>query len=97
MLPGFGLVGYFLDVARALGPHTPRQPYCVVVSVTVTLALRVGLPQFVEDEFAAFLECGILAHSFLRLRRADCGHNKPVTFSCERCGFCHPGSNIPRR
>ena len=26
------------------------------------------LPQFVRDEFDAFLECGILAHGFLRLR-----------------------------
>jgi F420-dependent methylenetetrahydromethanopterin dehydrogenase len=27
-----------------------------------------SLPQFVKDEFDAFLECGILAHGFLRLR-----------------------------
>ena len=26
-----------------------------------------GLPQFVKDEFAAYLDCGILAHGFLRL------------------------------
>jgi len=30
-----------------------------------------GLPQFVKDEFEAFLECGILAHGFLRLRCGD--------------------------
>ncbi len=29
-----------------------------------------SLPQFVKDEFDAFLECGILAHGFLRLRCA---------------------------
>ncbi len=27
-----------------------------------------GLPEFVKEEFDAFLECGILAHGFLRLR-----------------------------
>ncbi len=35
----------------------------------------------------AFLECGILAHGFLRLRCGDCGHDKRVAFSCKRRGF----------
>jgi hypothetical protein len=26
------------------------------------------LPHFINDEFAAFLKCGILAHGFFRLR-----------------------------
>jgi len=39
------------------------------------------LPQFVKDEFDAFLECGILAQGFLRVRCGDCGHDKPVAFS----------------
>ena len=47
-----------------------------------------GLPQFVKDEFDAFLECGILAHGFLRLRCGDCGHDKLLAFSCKRRGFC---------
>ncbi|SDZ13778.1 transposase zinc-binding domain-containing protein [Nitrosomonas sp. Nm33] len=47
-----------------------------------------GLPDFVKDEFDAFLECGILAHGFLRLRCADCSHEKLVAFSCKRRGFC---------
>ncbi len=46
------------------------------------------LPQFVKDEFDAFLKCGILAHGFLRLRCGDCGHDKLVAFSCKRRGFC---------
>ena len=41
-----------------------------------------------KDEFDAFLECGILAHGFLRLRCCDCGHDKLVAFSCKRRGFC---------
>ena len=39
-------------------------------------------------QFDAFLECGILAHGFLRLRCDDCGHDKLVAFSCKRRGFC---------
>ena len=48
-------------------------------------ATGADLAQFVKDEFDAFLECGILAHGFLRLR---CGHDKLVAFSCKRRGFC---------
>ena len=47
-----------------------------------------SLPPFVKDEFDAFLECGILAHGFLRLRCADCGYDKLVAFICKRRGFC---------
>ena len=47
-----------------------------------------SLLQFVKDEFDAFLECGILAHEFLRLRCGDCGREKLVAFSCKRRGFC---------
>ncbi len=46
------------------------------------------LPQFVRDEFDAFLACGILAQGFLRLGCGDCGHNKLLAFSCKRRGFC---------
>ena len=45
-------------------------------------------PQFVKDEFDAFLACGILAHGFLMLRCGDCGHDKLVVFSCKWRGFC---------
>ena len=47
-----------------------------------------GLPEFVKAEFDAFLECGILAHGFLRLRCGDCTHEKLVAFFCKRRGFC---------
>lgn len=47
-----------------------------------------GLPDFVKDEFDAFLECGVLAHGFLRLHCADCPHEKLVAFSCKRQGYC---------
>jgi len=51
-------------------------------------AVGADLPQFVKDEFDAFLECGILAHGFLRLRCGDCSHDTLVAFSCKRRGFC---------
>jgi hypothetical protein len=47
-----------------------------------------GLPEFVKDEFDAFLKCGILAHGFLRLRCSECAHEQLVAFSCKRRGFC---------
>jgi hypothetical protein len=49
-------------------------------------ATGVDLPQFVKDEFDAFLECGILAHGYLRLRCGDFGHDKLVANSCNRRG-----------
>jgi hypothetical protein len=47
-----------------------------------------GLPCYVKEEFADFLECGILAHGFLRLRCEDCHHEKLIAFSCRHRGFC---------
>ncbi|HSM21720.1 MAG TPA: transposase zinc-binding domain-containing protein, partial [Rubrivivax sp.] len=46
------------------------------------------LPQYIKAEFDAFLECGILAHGFLRLRCGEFGHDKLLAFSCKRRGFC---------
>ena len=54
----------------------------------VELETGAGLPQFVKDEFEAFLECGIWAHGFLRLRRGTCAQDNLVAFSCKRRGFC---------
>ena len=38
------------------------------------------LPDFVKAEFEAFLECGILANGFLRVRCDECHHEKIVAF-----------------
>ena len=43
-------------------------------------------------QFDAFLECGILAHGFLRVRCADCGHDEILAFSCKRRGFSYCGA-----
>ncbi len=47
-----------------------------------------GLAEFVKAEFEAFLQCGILAHGFLRVRCPECADEKLVAFSCKRRGFC---------
>ena len=51
-----------------------------------------GLPEFVQEEFDAFLECGILAHGFLRLRCADCAQEKLVACEASIPGWA---GNVP--
>jgi len=43
---------------------------------------------FVRKAFAKYLECGIFAHGFARVRCGDCGHNYFVAFSCKGRGVC---------
>ena len=64
------------------------QQHAAIVFAQAEDAAGADLPQFVKAEFDAFLECGILAHGFLRLRCGDCGHDKLLAFSCKRRGFC---------
>jgi len=47
-----------------------------------------GLPRFVERELGRFLECGVLAHGFARVRCGDCHFERLVPFSCKGRGFC---------
>jgi len=46
------------------------------------------LPQYIANEFEAFLKCGIAAHGFLRLSCAGCSQEKIVAFSCKKRGWC---------
>ncbi len=46
------------------------------------------LPDYLLEEFEAYLKCGILAHGFLRLNCQDCEDEKIVAFSCKKRGFC---------
>jgi hypothetical protein len=41
------------------------------------------VPRFVERAFRAYLECGVLAHGFLRLHCDECGYDRLVPFSCK--------------
>ena len=54
----------------------------------VEQATGTGLPQFIKDEFEDYLECGILAHGFLRLTCDTCARDTLVAFSCKGRGFC---------
>jgi len=47
-----------------------------------------SLPQYIQDEFEAYLKCGCLDHGFLRVQCESCHHELLVAFSCKRRGFC---------
>ena len=47
-----------------------------------------GLPAYVQREFYDYLQCGILAHGFLRLGCDTCQKALLLPFSCKRRGFC---------
>jgi ribosomal protein S27E len=46
------------------------------------------LPDFVQQEFEAYLKCGRLEHGFLRVQCESCKHEDLVAFSCKKRGFC---------
>lgn len=46
------------------------------------------IPAHVEKEFRHYLDCGILAHGFARVRCEGCGYNYLVAFSCKGRGLC---------
>ena len=73
---------------RLTSQFAPVQQHATTFIGQAEDAAGADLPQFVKDEFDAFLECSILALGFLRLGRGDCGHDKLVAFSCELRGFC---------
>ena len=47
-----------------------------------------GLPAYVVDEFYASLQCGILAHGFVRLGCDTCPHQMLLAFRGKKRGFC---------
>ena len=85
-------------------PHNPtrtyqrRQPekgplYRVLIDHLETFVQRTrtseqSLSSHVEGELRSYLECGILAYGFLRLRCPDCNESRTVAFSCKGRGFC---------
>jgi hypothetical protein len=54
-----------------------------------------GLPAYVEREFYDYLQCGILAHGFLRLGCDSCQKEVLLAFSCKRREFCPSCSGLP--
>ena len=47
-----------------------------------------GLPDYVMEEFYAYLQCGVLAYGFVRLGCDTCPHQMLLAFSCKKRGFC---------
>ena len=47
-----------------------------------------GYPRFIERTFRRYLECGIFAHGFCRLRCSQCGKDMLLPFSCKGRGVC---------
>jgi hypothetical protein len=47
-----------------------------------------GIPKFIKNEFRSYLQCGIHAYGFLRLKCEDCKKEKNVAFSCNP--YCTP-------
>ncbi len=55
---------------------------------TTTRADPSGLPTFLEQEFRAFLDCGVWSRGFARFQCTGCHAETLVPFSCKRRGFC---------
>ena len=49
-----------------------------------------GLPRFVERDFRHYLECGVLAHGFARVRCGGYKREELVAFSCKGRGRWRP-------
>lgn len=47
-----------------------------------------SLPEFVRDEFSAYLRCGQFEYGFAECECAHCGFTHRVAFSCKKRGFC---------
>jgi hypothetical protein len=47
-----------------------------------------GLPDFIIEEFEAYLRCGILEHSLAHFACRRCGESLVVAYSCKKRGFC---------
>ncbi len=78
-------------------PHDPSHTvlYTVVADHLETFLASLeadpdarGLPAYVQREFYDYLQCGILAHGFVRLGCDTCNHEMLLAFSCKRRGFC---------
>src|SRR5438874_10775602 len=87
-------------MAPAVATYEPRDPsrtvlYTVIADHLETFLASLdadpdaaGLPASVQREFDAYLQCGILAHGFLRLGCDTCPQELLLPFSCKRRGFC---------
>ncbi len=87
-----------LIVCESVETYVPRNPEITVLYGVVAAHLETFLarqrargrlvPRFVEQELRAFLDCGVLARGFLRVRCDACGLDRVVPYSCKRRSFC---------
>src|SRR5262249_17059421 len=87
-------------MAPAVATYELRDPSHTVLSTVIADHLETflasldaapdatGLPAYVQREFYAYLQCGILAYGFLRLGCDTCPKELLLPFSCKRRGFC---------
>jgi hypothetical protein len=87
-------------MAPAVVTYEPRVPSSTVLYKVIAEHLETflasldddpdakGLPDYVQREFYDYLQCGILAHGFLRLGCESCKKEVLLAFSCKRRGFC---------
>src|SRR5712691_10765907 len=87
-------------MAPAVATYEPRDPSSTVLYKVIADHLETylascvadpdakGLPAYVQREFYDYLQCGILAHGFLRLGCDTCQQELLLPFSCKRRGFC---------
>src|SRR5712691_1760013 len=87
-------------MAPAVATYEPREPSRTVLSTVMADHLETflasldadpdatGQPASVQGAFYDYLQCGILAHGFLRLGCDTCHHELLLAFSCQRRGFC---------
>src|SRR5436309_11249690 len=86
-------------MAPAVATYEPRDPSSTVLYKMIAAHLETflasfeadpdakGLPAYVQREFYDYLQCGILAHGFLRLGCDTCQKELLLPFSCKRRGF----------
>jgi len=87
-------------MAPAVATYEPRDPSSTVLYKVIAEHLETflaslyddpdanGLPDYVQREFYDYLQCGILAHGFLRLGCESIKQEVLLAFSCKRRGFC---------
>ena len=85
--------------AQAAAPtyarHVPERTllYALVQAHYPDLIARLAtqdrsLPEYVREEFEAFLRCGVLENGFLRVVCEQCHAERLLAFSCKKRGFC---------
>jgi hypothetical protein len=81
-------LGYTPRNATRTVLHQVVREHLETFLATTARADRAGLPAFLEQEFRAFLDCGLWARGFARFQCTGCHAETLVPFSCKRRGFC---------